>query len=277
MHFKIFDRVCWAADDVSSQALTETGDDPNSGGKEEAAIPENQLDNQEKMFTETQVNKIVQTRLERERSKIEREVDARIKELGLDSVNEAQEMGKWREERDQLLRQSAEHKESLEKMISERDQRLDEELRHHETQKRQWQGKYESYRKKAELTQLALKAGADPENVDMIVTFTEQSVKLHDNGTVKVISDNGAALIDPDTGQEMGVQKFMANFLSERPGLVKAGRISGAGTGAMNAKVSGYSLDEIKQIAKADPKKYKELKDEGIVQSIYQRHLSGKG
>ncbi|GJM14941.1 MAG: hypothetical protein DHS20C13_02680 [Thermodesulfobacteriota bacterium] len=266
MHFEILDRVCWAADDNSSQASTETGDDPNSGGRQE-----------EKMFTESQVNKIVQTRLERERSKIDKEVESRIKELGLDNIDEAQALGNWRDERDLLLRQNSEQKESLEKAISDRDHRLNEELRFHESQKRQWQSKYESYRKKAELTQLALKAGADPENVDMIVTFTEGKVNLLDDGSIKVISEGGTALIDPETGQEMGVQKFMTNFLSERPGLVKAGRLRGAGTGALNAKVGGYTIDEIKQIAKADPKKYKELKEEGIVQSIYQKHLSQKG
>lgn len=275
MKFEILDRVRRASDDSSSQASAETGNDPDSGGKEEEALSDASSE-QETLFTKDQVNKIVQTRLERERSKIEREVDARIKELGLDNVDEAQSMGSWRDERDQLIRQSSEQKESLEKMISERDQRLDEELRMHESQKRQWQSKYETYRKKAELTQLALKSGADPENVDMIVTFTEGSVNLLDDGTVKVVNESGAAMLDPDTGQEMGVQKFMTNFLSERPGLVKAGRPGGAGTGAMTAKTSGYSLDEIKQIAKADPKKYKELKDEGIVQSIYQKHLAGK-
>lgn len=275
MHFEILDRVCWAADETSAIS-TQTGDNPNSGGKEEATNPESQPDNQEKMFTELQVNKIVQSRLERERSKIDKEVESRIKDLGLDNIDEAQALSSWREERDNLLRQNSEQKESLERAISERDHKLNEELRLHESQKRQWQSKYESYRKKAELTQLALTAGADPENVDMIVTFTEQSIKLHDDGAVKVIDSTGGAMLDPETGQEMGVQKFMTNFLSERPGLVKAGRLRGAGTGALTAKTSGYTMDEIKQIAKADPKKYKELKEEGIVQSIYQKHLSNK-
>ena len=255
----------------------EPGTDPNSGGKEEAQIPDFETDDQEKMFTETQVNKIVQTRLERERSKIDKEVETRIRKLGLDNEDEAQALGKWRDERDELLRQNSEQKESLEKELANRERRLDEELRHHETQKHEWQSRYESYRKKAELTQLALKAGADPENVDMIVTFTEANIKLQDDGHIKVISEGGTALVDPETGMEMGVQKFMTNFLSERPGLVKAGRLRGAGTGVLNAKTNGYTLDEIKQIAKADPKKYKELKDDGIVQSIYQKHLSQKG
>ena len=252
------------------------GTDPNSGGKMEDNLPE-ENSAQEKVFTESQVNKIVQQRLERERSKIDKEVDARIKELGLDNVDDAHELTKWRQERDHLLQQSTEQKESLEKAIADRERRLDEELRHHETQKRDWQSKYESYRKKAELTQIALKSGADPENVDMIVTFTEESIKLQDDGSVRVVNPSGASLIDPETGQEMGVQKFMNNFLSERPGLVKAGKLRGAGTGALNSKTQGYTLDEIKQIAKADPKKYQELKDEGIVQSIYQKHLTSKG
>lgn len=278
MHFEILDRVCWATErDNPAGVSNTTGDDPNSGGKEEDSVPENNLTGQEKMFTESQVNKIVQTRLERERSKIDKELEARIKKLGLDNEDEAQALGKWREERLELLRQSESQKEALEKVIADRDRRFDEELRLHESQKRQWQGKYESYRKKAELTQLALKAGADPENVDMIVTFTEGNIKLYDDGSVKVIETTGSAMIDPETGKEMGVQKFMTNFLSERPGLVKAGPLRGAGTGALNAKVDGYTLDDIKQIAKADPKKYRELKDEGIVQSIYQKHLSQKG
>lgn len=275
MKFELLDRVCWSASDDMGATNDDAGTDPNSGGKMEAEVSDS-ISDREKMFTESQVNKIVQTRLERERSKIDREVEARIKQLGLDSENEAQALGKWREERDQLLRQSTEQKESLEKAIAEREKRITDELRHHETQKHNLQRKYESYRKKAELTQLALKAGADPENVDMIVTFTEANIKLGDDGAIRVINQSGTALIDPDTGQEMGVQKFMTKFLSDRPGLVKAGRLIGAGTGALGSKTQGYSLDEIKQIAKADPKRYKELKDDGVVQSIYQKHLSRK-
>ena len=39
---------------------------------------------------------------------------------------------------------------------------------------------------------------------------------------------------------------FMKNFLSERPGLVKANPARGAGTGALNAKSAKYTIDEIK-------------------------------
>ena len=83
-------------------------------------------------------------------------------------------------------------------------------------------------------------------------------------------------MLDLDTGADMTIEKFMSGFLSERPGLVKASLNKGAGTGALHAKTGKYSLDEIKQIAKADPKKYAELKKEGVVQAVYEHHLSGK-
>ena len=120
---------------------------------------------------------------------------------------------------------------------------------------------------------MLLRAGAEPENVDMIVTFTEGSVRVAEDGAFKVVNGEGGAVLDPDTGKDISPEKFMKNFLSERPGLVKAAPTRGAGTGAINQKSAKYTIDEIKDIAKADPKKYAELKKEGVVQAIYDRHL----
>lgn len=276
MFFKIYDRVYWADD----RALTDHGPDdagttdPNSGGKKEDDTSGPGPEGKERLFTEAQVNKIVQARLERERSKVDKEVEGRLKTLGLESPEDAESLGELKKELDELKNENSLKVNHYESLLREREHKFDDELRAHEAEKKTWRTKYEDLRKKAELTEIALKAGAEPENVDMIVTFTEGHVSVTQEGAFKVVAKDGGAVLDPDTGTEITPEKFMRNFLSERPGLVKASVSKGAGTGALNAKSAKYTIDEIKGIAKADPKRYAELKKEGVVQAIYDRHLS---
>jgi len=275
MVFEIDDRVCLADDSsLADQSRDEAGLDPNSGGKKEDETSGVNPEGNEKLFTEAQVNKIVQARLERERTKVDKEVEGRLKTLGLENPQDAESFTSLQKELEELKSENSLKVKSYESMIQERGRKFDEELRSHEAEKKNWRSKYETLRKRAELTETALKAGADPGNVDMIVTFTEGSVRVSEEGAFKVVNKDGGAMLDPDTGTEIALEKFMKNFLSERPGLVKAAYSKGAGTGALNAKSAKYTIDEIKDIAKADPKKYAELKKEGIVQAIYDRHLS---
>lgn len=274
-----FDRVLRAESDAS-------GSDPNSGGiKEESESGENPArqgdavaspDGNEKLFTESQVNKIVQVRLERERAKIEKEVESRLKELGIESAEDAIASKDWRREKEEFLEKAARENDRLQHEFAERESRFSEQSRQREAEKREWRMKYESLLKRAELTQAALKAGADPANVDMIVTFTEGSVRLTDGGGFSVVETDGRPMLDPETGTEATVEKFMRGFLSERPGLVRPAPARGAGTGALGARPGKYTLDEIREIARTDPKKYAELKSEGVVQALYEKHLAEK-
>lgn len=265
-----FDRVCRAQSDTA-------GTDPNSGGKQEDIESGDRPDGSEKLFTESQVNKIVQARLERERAKIDREVEQRLSELGFDDLKEAEASLSWRQEKKEFLEKASREKEQLNNELTERESRFDEQLRRHEAEKRSWREKYESLLKKAELTQAAIKAGADPSNIDMIVTFTEGSVKLSGDGEFHVVEKDDSLMLDSETGTEISLGKFMRNFLSERPGLVRSAPSKGAGTGSLGSKPGRYTLDEIREIAKSDPKKYAELKNEGVVQAIYERHLAERG
>lgn len=275
MVFEKDDRVCLADDRaLADESRDEAGTDPNSGGKKEDETSGLEPEGSEKLFTEAQVNKIVQTRLERERAKVDKEVEGRLKTLGLENLQDAQSFTNLQKELDSLKSENSLKISSYESIIQERERKFDEELRAHEAEKKSWRSKYEALRRRAELTETALKAGADPGNVDMIVTFTEGSLHVTQEGAFKVVNKGGGVMLDPDTGTEITLEKFMKNFLSERPGLVKATPARGAGTGALNAKSAKYTIDEIKDIAKADPKKYAELKQEGIVQAIYDRHLS---
>ena len=265
-----FDRVCRSESDTA-------GTDPNSGGKQEEMESGENPDGSDKLFNESQVNKIVQARLERERAKIDREVEQRLRELGFDDPEDAEASQSWRQEKQEFLENASREKEQLQNELAERESRFEEHLRQHEAEKRSWRGKYESLLIRAELTQAALKAGADPSNIDMIVTFTDGSVKLSDDGEFHVVEKGGSLMLDPETGTEISLGKFMRNFLSGRPGLVKSAPARGAGTGSLGSKPGRYTLDEIREIARADPKKYAELKNEGVVQAIYEKHLSERG
>lgn len=249
------------------------GSDPNSGGKKEGLDSEENQDGNEKLFTESQVNKIVQLRLEKDRLRVEKEVENRLRELGIESAEDAAASKEWRREREELLERTAREKELLRHEIAEREIMFGEQERQHEAEKREWRVKHETLLKRAELTQAALKAGADPANVDMIVTFTEANVRVADGG-FRVVGTDGRPALDPETGAETTVEKFMRGFLSERPGLVRPAPARGAGTGALGARPGKYTLDEIREIARSDPKKYAELKSEGVVQALYEKHLA---
>ncbi|HKQ32503.1 MAG TPA: hypothetical protein VJV40_04805, partial [Thermodesulfobacteriota bacterium] len=179
----------------------------------------------------------------------------------------------WRREKEELAARTARERELLQSEIAERESRFGEQSRKHEDEKREWRQKYESLLKRAELTQTALKAGADPANVDMIVSFTEQNLRVTDGG-FRIVDSDGRPALDPETGTETTLEKFMRGFLSERPGLVRPTSARGAGTGALGARPGKYTLDEIREIARSDPRKYAELKSEGVVQEIYEKHLA---
>lgn len=249
---------------------------PNSGGIKEENPSGDSAEGDEKVFTESQVNKIVRTRLEKERARIYKEVEGRLKDAGVGGLDEVHLLAQRLREKEEILEASARERDNVVRDAGERERRFEHELRRHEDEKREWRGKYETLLKRAELTQAALKAGADPSNVDMIVTFTEGSVRYGETDGFKVVDKDGAAALDPDTGTGMTVERFMRGFLAERPGLVRSAPVRGAGTGALGTKPARYTLEEIRDIAKADPKRYAELKSEGVVQEIYNRHLAEK-
>lgn len=94
-----------------------------------------------------------------------------------------------------------------------------------------------------------------------------------EGGGFQLVEKDGGAALDPETGKEMTVERYMHWFLSERPGLVRPSQARGAGTGTLGGSQGRYSLEEISEIARTDPKRYTELKGEGVVQEVYERHL----
>ncbi|HML96824.1 MAG TPA: hypothetical protein PKC29_15565 [Thermodesulfobacteriota bacterium] len=250
--------------------MAKRGKGDGAGGvKEEDAAG----DSAEKVFTEAEMNAELEARLEAERERIVADVEGRLRDAGVDGIDGVSDLVKRLREKDEAAETFAGERARSVEEAGERERRFEHELRRHEDESREWRGKYESLLRRSELTQAALKAGADPSNVGMIVTFTEGSVKAVEGGGFQVVGKNGAPMLDPETGAGMTVERYMRGFLSERPGLVRPSQARGAGTGALGGAQGRYTLEEIREIARTDPKRYAELKGEGVVQEVYERHL----
>lgn len=230
-------------------------------------------DSAEKVFTEAELNAELEARLESERGRIAAEFEDGLRSVGVEGIDGVRELVERLKEKEEVAEALAVEGARADEEAVERERRFEHELRRHEDETREWRGKYESLLRRSELTQAALKAGAEPSNVDMIVTFTEGSVKAIEGGGFQVVGKDGSTVLDPDTGKEMTVERYVQGFLSERPGLVRPSRARGAGTGSLGGAQGRYTLEEIREIARTDPKRYAELKGEGVVQEVYERHL----
>ena len=228
---------------------------------------------EERVFTEAELNAELEARVESERRGFTKEFEDRLREAGVDGIDGVSDLVKRLKEKEEAAETYAGERARSVEEAGERERRFEHELRRHEDETREWRGKYESLLKRSELTLAALKAGAEPSNVDMIVTFTEGSVKAVDGGGFQVVGKDGSPVLDPETGAEMTIERYMRGFLSERPGLVRPSQARGAGTGALGGAQGRYTLEEIREIARTDPKRYAELKGEGVVQEVYERHL----
>lgn len=228
---------------------------------------------EERVFTEAEPNAELEARVEAERGRLVADIEGRLREAGVDGIDGVSDLVKRLREKEEAAETFAGERIRAAEESAERERRFEHELRRHEDETREWRVKYESLLKRSELTQAALKAGAEPSNVDMIVTFTEGSVKAVDGGGFQVVGKDGSPVLDPETGSGMTVEKYMRGFLSERPGLVRPSQARGAGTGALGGPQGRYTLEEIREIARTDPKRYAELKGEGVVQEVYERHL----
>lgn len=226
-----------------------------------------------KVFTEAELSAELEARVEVERGRIVADIEGRLREAGVDGIDGVSDLVKRLREKEEMAETLAGERMCAAEESAERERRFEHELRRHEDETREWRVKYESLLKRSELTQAALKAGAEPANVDMIVTFTEGSVKAVDGGGFQVVGNDGSPMLDPETGSGMSVERYMRGFLSERPGLVRPSQARGAGTGALGGAQGKYTLEEIREIARTDPKRYAELKGEGVMQEVYERHL----
>jgi len=73
---------------------------------------------------------------------MDKEIEYRLKELGIESPEDAAASREWRSEREELLERTAREQELLQKEMAESESRLGERASAHEVDKREWRLKY---------------------------------------------------------------------------------------------------------------------------------------
>ena len=223
-------------------------------------------------FTKEQMEQYMNSHLskarkswERERTDIEKNLYTK---LGISSADEIEEINRLREEAKQSEQRKREEKGEYEKILAERDKKHREREQELQNQKLQSDNNFLDLAKEINISQAALKAGAEPATLDLVVAYTKAHVKVIDKNTVVPIDSHGEVPLNPETGKEMTLNDFMKSFLAERPNLVKGSGTSGAGSSGTQTKHGKLSLEEVKRIAKTDPARYAELKKDGTIQQV---------
>lgn len=202
---------------------------------------------------------------EKEKAEIEKNLYTK---LGISSADEIEEINRLREDAKQAEQRKREEKGEYEKILAEREKKAKEREQQLLDEKTQAENNFFDLVKEINISQAALKAGAEPATLDLVVAYTKGQVKVIDKNTVVPIDNHGEVPLNPETGKEMTLNDFMKSFLAERPNLVKGSGTSGAGSSGTQTKHGKLSLDEIKRIAKSDPARYAELKKDGTVQQV---------
>lgn len=73
---------------------------------------------------------------------MDKEVENRLKELGIESPDDAEASREWRREGEELLENTSREQKLLRNEMAERESRLGERTRAHEAEKREWWLKY---------------------------------------------------------------------------------------------------------------------------------------
>ena len=179
-------------------------DEQNKNSVEQTEVPNKSQETVEapkevetKSFTEDQVEAIVQRRLERERSKISKQLDGidikEARQLLEEKKQKEQELALQRGEFEKVMKETVTKKDQeISKLVSELQKiRIDEQLVN---------------------TASSLKA-INPNEVKALL---RDKLKLNDSGSVEVVSDNGTPRYN-DKGEPMSVQDFVAEYLNNNP------------------------------------------------------------
>tara|TARA_R100001377_G_scaffold41293_1_gene23222 strand:- start:56 stop:724 length:669 start_codon:yes stop_codon:yes gene_type:complete len=168
------------------------------------------VETQDKMFTQTDVDKIVATRIEREQKKFARQV-------GDVNLDEARQLLAERDDA-QLERQKerGEFESILKSTVNKKDQEI---------------SAYKSRLQQTLVDGALLSAAANNNavNPDQVSTLLKNSVRLSEDGTVEVTDSNGVARYS-EKGDLLTVDQAVSEFLTVNPHFVRA---SQGGSGSM--------------------------------------------
>jgi DNA-binding transcriptional MerR regulator len=166
----------------------------------------------EKTFTQSDVERLIEQRLMRERKKYEKKME------GID-LDEARQLMQEKEAAEiERQKEKGEFEKVLQQLAEKKDQQINAlNTKLHET-----------------LVDGALLKAASSQNAvapDQVVALLKNKVKLADDGTVEVLDDSGTARYTDD-GIPMTVDSLVSDYLTANPHFVRA---SSGGTGSQGA------------------------------------------
>ena len=220
----------------------------------------------EGMLSQTQVNNLLKAERKKHEKKMVHVEKDLMTRLGIQSEEDIEKLHELRTRLDNEEKEKLEAKGKFDEILTRNEKKHQAEKLELEQRLSSINGEYDSYRKKVALTDMALKANADPGNIDMIVNFIEKDISISD-GSFQVVDYDGHPRLDPDTGKEITLEAHIKNFLSQRPNLIKGAGTAGAGSSGSSG-AAGMSMDKLRDLAVSDPAKYAELRADGTVQRV---------
>lgn len=209
-----------------------------------AVSPEqsNDTNQEERNFSQADVDKIVQARLEKYKRRFS-DIDLNeYKTLKAQEEEREIEAMKKREEFDDIL------KNQKQKYTSEIDT-----LRSELTSL------------KVDGTLLAVASGRNAVNPEQVKTLLKQNVGLDETGRPVVFDANKSVVYDPETSEPQTIESFVNKWLDDNPHFLRStpgGVVSGGSQGTA-PNVNGVDLSSLDLTKPADRQKYKQLKAEG--------------
>ena len=241
--------------------------EPTEPTETKTETKEQPRETQEATFTQDQLNNHVhhaKKKWDKEKQSLKQDV---YSELGIKGPEDIERLTSLQEKLDHEEQGKLEAKGQFDKILDAQKKKSSDEISTLKSENVDISSKYDSYRKKIALTNVALKAGADHSNIDMIVNFIEKDIKDVDDLTFQVVDYDGQPRLDPESGKEITLETFVKGFLDDRPGLLQDSGTSGAGSSG-GSRGSKMNLDQLREIAAEDQTKYAELRADGTAQRI---------
>jgi hypothetical protein len=215
--------------------------------QEQAPETSNQeVKQEEKTFTQEQLNNIIESRIMAERRKYEKKIQ--------EEENQKSELSK------QKQLEEAKSKQELEKIMQQRIAEKETEL-----------NKYKAEIKKERVDKSILTVASSYKAIspDQVVALLKSEVQLSDDGRTEVLDNNGNVRYN-SKGQPLSIEERVKEFLDSNPHF-RQGSLSGSGSqSAIGGKtVKPFNLQDLDLTKPEDRKAYQEYRkkrDSGAVE-----------
>ena len=196
----------------------------------------------EKLFTEAEVGEIIENRIARERSNLNKRLGVNDIEIAVNAVKTQKEL----EEKQKI--QKGEFEEILKTRTQE-----------HQKEKEQLENQLRDIKINKSLLSSASKQRAI--NPDQVVDLLKKDMRLNESGNVEILDSNGIARYNK-LGELLTTDELVQEFLTQNPHFVSAtpsGSGSVSNVDRTNSKQS-FKLEELDMNNPEDRKKYAEFR-----------------